>query len=612
MLIFTVNLIEKGYFMRHSYVGIKKTIAISAFALVMAFPAHNQIEAATRKPKVAAPKATVEISEAFYDKTWRAFQIGSKKEKEEAIKSLRSIIRKSPEEFMAHYYLGIMISEEGSPTQALKHFETALLGFPKSADIHARMALLLDQGKKNAEAVEHFKKALELDPGDARALSRLGTYELESGNLDAAYELLFKARQVQPDNPETLRSLGAILIEKNSAGEALPILEQALLFDQKHAETHWLLARCYEKLNQPEKASEFFASARKLGRRDTSIKELIGYDLARSLWKGGNAKEAEAEYRKEIRKNSDPGTGHFELAGLYEDTGREDDAIGEYFQAYKANKKFAEGVMKAADIYLDREDYGKAENALEMLKNDPDFKDKAKNRLEEVKEIREKQEKLRLAAEMEDKKMSDAGIEANFLQMVALNGNDATALEGLMNFYKDRGYFEKALYWFKRYNKVHPTSDFQKKLIMDDLRNRYDLDNFSLFGRKLVTKDFKGRSKLDNSPLSGKSVLEKDANSTVQIVWLHVLPLKESIAADDNLMNMAFNGDNDRLKEIAFQILLVREEYKKDRRVIEGLMEFYAERGRADDAIRCLDRLKRLGFYTASEATEKRAKIRGK
>ncbi|MDD3147144.1 MAG: tetratricopeptide repeat protein [Candidatus Riflebacteria bacterium] len=584
-------------------------LTVLASGLVVTLP--QTAGAATRKPRVKLQKPQVEISEAFYDKAWRTYQIGSKKEKGEVIRSLRSIVRKSPEEFMAHYYLGIMTAEDGSPTQALRHFETALVGFPKSADIHVRMATLLDANKKSNEAVEHYQKALELEPGNARALSRLGIFELENSNLDRAYDMLTRARQLQPDNPETLRGLGSILVDREAPRDALPILEQALLFDQKHAETHWLIARAYEKLNQPEKASEHFAMARKLGRRDPEMKELIGYDLARSLAKEGKNKEAEAEYKKEIGKNADPATGHYELAQFYYDTGREDASIDSYVQAYKANKALGDGVLKASDIYLHREDYKKAEEMLNLLKSDPVFKDKAKTGLAELKEMREKQEKLRLEAEMADRKMNDSGVEANFLQMLDLNSEDASAIDGLIEFYKERGYFEKALYWFKKYDKIRPTSDFNRKLIEKDLKNRNDLDNFTLFGRKLVTQDFKGRKTLDNSPLCSTSHTDKYSDKT-HTFWLKSLPLKESVIDDDNLMNLAFNGENDRLKELAFLILLVRPEYKKDRKLMEGLLEFYSERGRVDDAVKMVNSLKSLGYYTASEATEKRAKLREK
>ncbi len=595
---------------RQTFVKIGKLVSlsliISGHGLINTEPAA----AATRRPKVKLQQPKQEISEAYYDKAWRTWQIGSKKEKEEVIKSLRSIVRKSPEEFMAHYYLGIMVSEEGSPAQALRYLETALVGFPKSADIHVRMGTLLDSSKKSDQAVEHYRKALELEPANAKALSRLGIYELENSNLDKAYDLLYKARQVQPDNPDTLRGLGSILVEKNNPKEALPILEQALLFDQKHAETHWLLARAYEQAGQPEKAAEYFALAKKLGRRDPEMKELIGYDMARSLVKAGKMQEAEAEYKKEIKKNSDAATGHYELAQIYLDTGRENEAIASYNEAYKADKKFGDGMLKASDIYLQREEYNKAEEILKQLKKDPEYKDKAEMGLEEIKETREKQEKLRLEAEMADRKMDDAGVEANFLQMLSLNKDDASALEGLVEFYKERGYYEKALYWFKRFNKVRPTSDANRKMIEKDLKDRNDQDNFSLFGRKLVTKDYKDNKVLDNSPISGNDLTNKYTGE--HTVWLKALPLKDSVIPDDNLMQLAFNGENDRLKELAFLILLTRTEYKKDRRLHEGLMEFYAERGRVEDAVKCVNTLKSLGYFTAAEATEKRGKLRGK
>ncbi len=549
-------------------------IAVATSGLGLANPFN--LAAATRRPKVKLQKPQEQITAAHYDKIWRNWQIGTKKEKDAAVKELRAIVRKSPEEFMAHYYLGIMISETGSPAQALRHFETALIGFPKSADIHARMGTILDSRNKADEAVEHFQQALKLDPNEPRALARLGIHALENGDLETSYDLLYKARQVQPDNPETLRSLGAILIEKNSAAEALPVLEQALLFDQKHAETHWLLARAYEKLAQPEKATEHFNEARKLGRRDPGIKELIGYDLARNLLRSGKSSEAETEYKKEIRKNADPATGYYELAQLYEDTGRENEAVEAYVQAYNLNKSLGEGVMRSADIFLRREEYDNAESVLNLLKSDAAFKDRAKEELAEIKDARERQEKLRLEAEMADRAINDAGIEENFMHMLELNKNDADALDGLMNFYQERGYYDQALYWFRKYNRVNPTSDHQKKLIENELKHRFELDNFTLFGYKKPVE------------------------------------FKYSQAADDNLMNLAFNGENDRLREVAAQILLSRKEYKENRSLIEGLLEFYAERGRVSEAIKYVNIMKRLGYYTAAEATEKRAKLRGK
>lgn len=547
-------------------------LSLLTFCLVSPCPV---VLAAPRRPKVKTIEPAPIITEAYYDKTWRTWQVGSKKEKAEVLKELKAIVKKAPEEFMAHYYLGIMNAEEGSNSQALNHLETALLGFPKSADIHSRIGELL-YAKDEEAAIDHFEAALKLEANNAKALTRLGIYQLESGDLDAALDLLTRARQLQPDNPEILRALGAILIDKNSAKEALPIIEQALLFDQKHAETHWILAKAYEKLEQPEKAAEHYALAKKLGRGDHEIKELIGYDLARSMVKSGKSAAAEAEYKKEIRKNSDPATGLTELALLYEDTGRDDDAIKLYLQAYDLNKALGSGVMKSVDIYLKREDYANAERLLEILKRDPNLKDQAKMELAELEEMKTRQEKLKLEETLLDSKLTDRGIEETYYEMLNMDKKDAKALEGLKDFYQKRGYYDEALSYFRKYNKVNPTTDYNRKLIEKDLKNRWELDNFTLFGYK--------------KPVD----------------------YKYSTAADDDLMNMAYNGDNDRIKEISFQILLDRKEYKENRRLIEGLLNFYAERGRTGDALKCVAKMKRLGYYTSSEATEKRAKLRNK
>ena len=576
----------------------------------------QDLSAAVRRKKIPLAVEPVQISEAFYDKAWRDFQIGSKKEKAEVVKSLRAIVRKNPEEFMAHYYLGIIIAMEGSPTTALRHLETALLGFPKSADIHIRIGELLDARNKAEEAIKHYQSALTLEPGNGKALSRLGTFELENGNHKQAYDLLYKARQVQPDNADTLRNLGAVMMELGSVREAIEVLEQALLFDQKHAETHWLLAKAYEGTKNAEKAAEHFEQARKLGRSDSDIKELIGYDLARSLMQSGKPKEAEAEYKKEIRKNAAPATGYYELGQLYEDIGREDDAIKSYLQAYNTDKKFSDGIMRSAEIYLDRDDYTNAENFLDMLRRDPKYREQVTMQLEEIEEKRRLQEGLQLEQKLKESQNTDADIEDTYYAMLSLNKKDLVAIQGLMDYYKERGYYDQALHWFREYNKINPTTDYNKKLIEKDLKHRLELDNYTLFGWKLSTNirvyrlDRNRNSRVTREVLSSKTPTAGD--SDMMNIAFMALPFKESRAADDNLLNLAFNGENDRLKEVAFYILLTRKEFKKDRKINEGLLDFYAERGRTEEALKCVATMRRLKFYTTSEAAEKRDKLRGK
>ena len=550
-------------------------LLFACIALCCIIPTQD-LSAVVRKKKIPLAKEPLQISEAVYDKAWRDFQVGNKKEKAEVIKSLRAIARKAPEEFMAHYYLGIMISQEGSPAQALRHFETALLGFPKSADIHVRMGELLDARNKSDDAIEHYESALSLEPGNGKALARLGMAELENGNIKEAYGMLYKARQVLPDNPDILRALGAAQMDLGSAKEAIETLEQALLFDQKHAETHWLLAKAYESIKDADKAAEHYELARKLGRRDPEMKELIGYDLARNLDKSGKTEQAIAEYQKEIRKNADPATGYFELARLYEDTGKDEESIKAYLQAYNINKDFAEGIMRSAEIYLKREDFANAENFLNMMRRDPKYGDQARMEIEEIEDAKKRKESRKLENKLMESNNTDAVIESTYYELIDRNKQDAEALDGLRRFYEERGYYSQALSVFKQYHKVQPGTEYGRKMTEQGLKEKFARDNMILFGTK------------------------KEIDP------------KYSTANDDDLLNIAFNGESDRLREVAMQVLLTRKEHKNSRKIIEELMDFYEERGNVKEALKCVTALKRYGHYNDYEAKAKRDKLRGK
>ena len=170
----------------------------------------------TAKDKKAEKNKKIVPTESFYDKIWEKFKVGNKNDRADVVKTLKKIVKDSPDEYMAYYYLGIMHNEEGQSNPALKYFEFALAGFPKSADINIRMAKILDEKNKREEANEHYVRALALDNNNPDALSRVGIMELEKKNYEKAAEYLKKAKELQPDNSATLRALGEVLLEQGA------------------------------------------------------------------------------------------------------------------------------------------------------------------------------------------------------------------------------------------------------------------------------------------------------------------------------------------------------------------------------------------------------------
>ncbi len=517
-------------------------------------------------------KQIINPTEAFYDKIWDKFKVGNKTDREEVIKTLKKIIKDTPDEFMSYYYLGIMLNEEGQSTQALNYFQIALSGFPKSADIHLRMAKILDEKNKKDEADSHYVSALAIEPNNPHALSRVGIMELRNKNYAKAAEYLKKAKELQPDNSETLKALGETWLEQGNYSSACEILEQVLLFDETDANVHLLLGKAYEKNGNHEKAAKHIELAGKYGKNDSSITKAIGYDIGRNLAKVGKYEEAIASYKKEIKKNPNPAQGFYEMAEIFERLEDNKNAIKAYQKAYELDKNMIQGIHRCAELFQENNDKANTEKMLKILKSRSEYKE-----LEMIDSLqREEKEKAEreLSEKVSGSDTKDADLESAYLEYYNANKKDSETLKKLYEFYKNRGYYDEAITWYRKYAKVGAVTDYEKKNVEEDLKASLEQDNYYLFGNK--KEDKPGKSKV----------------------------------ASDELMNLAFNGDNDRQKELALQILLTRKEYKDNRKVVEGLADFYEKRGRVKEASKYISQMKRLGFLTESEAKERKSRLK--
>lgn len=526
------------------------------------------------KEKKAKKDNKIVPTDRFYDKMWEKFKVGNKNDRAEVIKTLKKVVKDSPDEYMAYYYLGVMSNEEGQSGPALKYYELALAGFPKSSDIHIRMAKILDEKKKKEEADEHYVKALAIEKDNPNALSRVGIIELEKKNYEKAAAYLIKAKDLQPDNSATLKALGETWFEQGKYSDAIKILEQALLFDAQDAKTHLLLGKAYEKNNNSEKAAQHIELAGKYGKKDEEIAGAIGYDICRNFAKSGKYEEAIAAYKKEIKKNDDPALGYFEMGEVFERLEDEKNAIKAYQKAYELDKKQIQGIFRCAEIYQANNDKENAEKMLKILKGKSEYKEQATDMIDSLKRDEKDRADRELKEKLSSKSTKDADLEAAYLESYAANKKDSTIPEKLYEFYKDRGYYEEAIKWYRKYAKVGGVTEAGKKSVEQELKDKLEQDNYSLFGSKSDDK-----------------------------------PSKSKVASDD-LMNLAFNADNDRQKEIALQILLSRKETKEDRKVVEAMARFYEERGKVKEATKYINQMKKLGFLSDAEAKDRKARLK--
>lgn len=569
----------------------KNILLISALCLSLGL-SFTSLEAATAKKKASPAKSKKQAqktekqaekqaknkkiipTESFYDKMWDKYKVGDKNDRADVAKVLKKIIKDSPDEFMAYYYLGIISKDDGQANQALKYFEIALAGFPKSSDIHIRMAKILDEKNKKEEANAHYSSALSLEPNNPIALSKVGIMELENKNYVKASEYLTKAKNIQPDNSETLKALGETWLEQGKYSNSIDILEQVLLFDQTDAKVHLLLGKAYEKINNPEKSSEHIELAGKYGKKDSSIIEAIGYDIARNYSKLGKYEEAIAAYKKEIKTNPEPALGYYEMGETFEKLDDIKNAIKAYKKSYEVDKKMVKGIYRCVQLYKEQNDIENAEKMLKILKSKQEYKDEAIEMIDNLKEEEKEKAERELSEKLNSKGSKDADIEAAYLENFNSNKKDSETIENLYNFYKERGYYDEAIKWYRKYAKVSNITDYQRKTVEAELKEKLEQDNYDLFGGKSEEK-----------------------------------PNKSTISSDD-LLNKAFNGNNDRQKELALQILLSRKEYKEDKKVVEGMLDFYESRGRVKEASKYINLMKKLGYLSEAEAKARKERMK--
>ncbi|EKD94003.1 MAG: hypothetical protein ACD_28C00007G0001, partial [uncultured bacterium] len=425
----------------------------------------------SRKKKEKVEEKTPEVDEAYYDQIWSLFELGSKKERKDAMGELKKRLKKEPTDGLAHFYLGLMQSEDGPANQAEEHLRSALTAFPDSAEIYFKLGDVVSERKsRQAEARTFFEKAVELDPTHGNALSNLGLMELEAGKNEEAAELLKRAKAADPENLQTILGLGKALYNLHQFQDAIPVLKAALAFDEKNPDPIFLLGKSFEGLGRNAEAAECLEKAKALGHKE--MKELIGLALARALADTGKYQEAVGEYKKAVKVASEAAVGWFELAELYQDYGEDEKAVEAYQKTFELDKEKTEAMFRVGMIRKNKEEYEKAIKELEKIaKKKDEWGEQAKEEIELMKEILEELEKERLAEIAATGSNEDR--EKALLEILAHDKKNLFALEGLRDYYQETGDFGRTKGFILELKKAGHIDKDEADRQVNDLQHRF-------------------------------------------------------------------------------------------------------------------------------------------
>jgi tetratricopeptide (TPR) repeat protein len=207
----------------------------------------------------------------------------------------RATLQKNQGCWMAHYNLGIVLSEQGEADQAIDHYRRAVALRPDYAEAHYNLGrLLVEQGQFN-DAIAHYERAAAINPADAEAQNNLGVTLFGIGRADDAIAHYQKALESRPDYAEASCNLANALIAKGD-------------FDGAIAR----YTACLAAIPDQEEAQ---------------------YNLASALLRKGRTDEAIIEYQKVLHIHPESADAHANLGSALLTNGRVRDAMAEYTKA---------------------------------------------------------------------------------------------------------------------------------------------------------------------------------------------------------------------------------------------------------------------------------------
>ena len=146
-------------------------------------------------------------TEEILNKAYYKFQSG---ELEQAEKLYQKVIEKEPENFRAHFSLGVIFQIQKKYNLSLKHYETCNRVNPNFAPTYNNIGWIYFTIGEYDQAQIGYMTAIEKDPSYLLAYNNLGIIFLLRNDLDMARIIFNKILKLHPNNIMALNNLGLV------------------------------------------------------------------------------------------------------------------------------------------------------------------------------------------------------------------------------------------------------------------------------------------------------------------------------------------------------------------------------------------------------------------
>jgi tetratricopeptide (TPR) repeat protein len=243
---------------------------------------------------------------------------------------------------------------------AIVSLRTVLRDHPDSIRALALLGEAYDASGSNELAFETYAKAFQLSPGTPVIANKLAAKFLAQRKASEADEVLQKSLSAGNRSVEALILLTQVKLALGDWDKAEQLARQLQKVEGREAVSQQLLGVAYQGMNQRDASVEAFKRAHELA--PSSAQPVVA--LVRSYVRDGKVEEAKKFLNSVLAVDSDNVTGHLLLGQLSFSEGAIDDAIKHFSAIVESNPELDIGHINLVSVYLRQNDIDKAQDVL--------------------------------------------------------------------------------------------------------------------------------------------------------------------------------------------------------------------------------------------------------
>jgi len=146
----------------------------------------------------------------------------------DSMKLFNRCLEVSPDNYLANYYIGDQLDEQGKTDEAIAHFRKAIEVRGGFVEVVTSLAIALYHKGSFDEAVQYLDKVIKCRPNDVIAHRWLGLVLARQGKTDQAIEEFRITLGARPADAEIHYNLGILLSQKGRIDQAIEEFRTAL------------------------------------------------------------------------------------------------------------------------------------------------------------------------------------------------------------------------------------------------------------------------------------------------------------------------------------------------------------------------------------------------